>query len=65
MHLYMDDIVQTSTKIFKFNSTNSIKKQNWNCYKAAAVLVNNHDAESSLTAAWVENSLYLETALSR
>jgi hypothetical protein len=44
------DEIQTSNKIFKLNSINSIKKQNWNCYKAAAVLVNNHDAKTSSTA---------------
>jgi hypothetical protein len=44
------DEIQTSNKIFKLNSTNSIKKQNWNYYKAAAVLVNNHDTKTSSTA---------------
>jgi hypothetical protein len=69
MHLYMDEI-QTSTKIFKLNSTNSIEKHNWNCYKATAVLVNNHEAKSFSTAmhTWntqLESILYLEIALSR
>jgi hypothetical protein len=71
MHLYMDEI-KTSTKILKLNSTNSIKKQNWNCYKAAAVLVNNHEAKSSSTAirTWstqvssqVEISLYFKVTV--
>jgi hypothetical protein len=73
MHLYMDEI-KTSTKIFNLKSNNSIKKQNWNCYKAAAVLMNNHEAKSSSTAmrTWstqvssqVKSILYFEVALSR
>jgi hypothetical protein len=65
MHRYMYEI-QTSTTF----STNSIKKQNWKCYKAATFLVNDHDANSSSTTIriWsthVENILYVEAALSR
>jgi hypothetical protein len=39
---------QTSTKIFELNPTNEIKKQKWNDYKSAAVLVNNHEAQEFL-----------------
>jgi hypothetical protein len=47
MQIYIDEI-HTSTKIFKLNPTNWMKKQKWNDYKSAAVLVNNHEAEDFL-----------------